>query len=201
MKPSTVRVVVYGLIGLFATGLLITLAKGEVRSARDVALAIVGLALIGSLAAGAWWIRTKPRREAARDAAASLGLRFSPADTTRLIDRPFALFRRAATVRGLENVMTGDWQGSAVTVCEYWYARSSNPSLDDVERFTCVMMPLPPWWPELELTRETVGTRSVGYLTRREVNLESEAFNRRYSVRSADPRFRPWPLLHHHRLC
>jgi hypothetical protein len=189
MKPSTRRALVYAVGGFLAFGLLLTLLNGDTRGARDIAVAIVGLLLFGGLVAGAWWIRTQPRRSAAEEAARELGLRFSANDVFGLIDRPFPLFRRLASVRGLENVMLGTWHGHEVTLCEYWYARSSNPSLNDFERFSCVMTPLPAWWPELLIAPETLMARALERLTMNEVHLESEAFNRAYTVRSADPRF------------
>jgi hypothetical protein len=189
MKPSTTRSLVYLLGGFLTCGLGLTLLNGDRQGARDVALAILGLLMIGGLAFGAWRIRTQPRRLAAEDAARDLGLRFSAEDRFGLIDRPFQLFQRLATVRGLENVLYGIWRGHAVELVEYWYARSSNPSLNDFERFSCVMTPLPGWWPDLLVAPETLVARAVDSLTMREVDLESEAFNRAFTVRSADPRF------------
>lgn len=189
MKPSTRRALVIGLGGLLAVGLLMTLMKGDAQGARDVALALVGMIVIGGLAGGAWWIRTQPRRSAAEDAARTLGLRFSARDTFGLIELPFPLFGRLATVRGLENVMFGTWHGIDVKVFDYWYARSSNPALNDFERFSCVITPLPAEWPDLLIAPETLSARAIGSLDMHEVNLESEAFNRAFTIRSADPRF------------
>jgi hypothetical protein len=189
MKPSTTRALVYALAGFLAFGLFLTLMNGDAQGARDVAVAIVALLIFGGLAAGAWWIRSKPRREAAQDAADNLGLRFSAKDVFGLIDLPFPLFGRLASVRGLENVMFGTWHGHEVKLCEYWYARSSDPSVDDVERYSCAITPLPASWPDLLFAPETLTSRALEHLTLGEVNLESEAFNRAFTVRSTDPRF------------
>jgi hypothetical protein len=189
MKPSTRRAAIVGLGGFLTLGLLMTLMKGDAQGARDVALAIVGMLVIGGLAGGAWWIRTQPRRSAAEDAARTLGFRFSARDTFGLIDLPFPLLRRVATVRGLENVMVGTWHGIDVKLFDYWYARSSNPALNDFERFSCVVTPLPTWWPDLLIAPETLTTRAMDHLDKREVHLESEAFDRAFMVRAADPRF------------
>jgi hypothetical protein len=189
MKPSTVRVILCVIGGFFLFGLVSTLATGDRQGSRDTGVAIVGMLMLGGLLAGAWWIRTKPRRVAAEDAARALGLQYSGTDSVGLIDRPFPLLHRLATVRGLENVMFGSWQGHELHVFEYWYARSSNPSLNDFERFSCVVMPLPGWWPDLVIVPETLASRALDHLTMGEVNLESEAFNRSFAVRSSDPRF------------
>lgn len=189
MKSSSWRIVAYVFGGFLAVGLGLTMLKGDARGARDVAVALVALLLFGGLAAGAWWIRTQPRRAAGEDAARALGLRFSATDRFGLIDRPFPLFRRLATVRGLENVMFGTWLGHEVTLCEYWYARSSNPSRADFERFSCVMTPLPPWWPDLLIAPETLMSRALDHVTMGEMHFESEAFDRAFTVRSVEPRF------------
>ncbi len=189
MKTSTWRILAYSLGAFLAFGLLLTTVNGDARSARDVAIALVVLLGFGGMAAGAWWIRTQPRRSATEGAARTLGLRFSATDEFGLIDRPFPLFRRISTVRGLENVMHGTWHGREVTLCDYWYARSSNPARNDFERFSCVMTPLPAWWPALLIARETLVARAAEHITMDQVNTESEAFNRAFTVRSADERF------------
>ena len=189
MKPSTVRLVAIG-IGVFLVfGLLSALATGDTAGARDIAGAVVALAAIGGLAALARRIRTEPRRDATQDAARDLGLGFAARDVFGLIDLPFPLFQRVVTVRGLDNVMFGTWRGSDVKVFEYWYARSSDPSIDDYERFSCLMTPIPSHWPDLQITPETLVTRAVGRLTTQEIDMESESFNRAFTVRSADRRF------------
>lgn len=189
MGPSTRRTLVYAVGAFLAVGLLLTLLKGDAQGARDVALAIVAMLMIGGLAAGAWWIRTRPRTLAAADVARELGLRFSPTDELGLLHLPLPLLRRVASVRGLENVMAGSWRGREVTIFEYWFARSADPSIHDTQRFSCVVTPLPVWWPDLLIVPETLVSRAVDHLTMGEVDLESEAFNRAFTVRSADPRF------------
>lgn len=189
MKPKTRRAVAIG-IGIFlAYGLLLTVAAGDSSGARDVVRAIVALAVMAALGFGAWWIRAQPRRRSAEAAAYELGLRFSAADSFDLIDRPFALFNRLASARGLENVMYGTWRGLDVRLFDYWYARSSDQSIDDTERFTCLMISLGTSWPSLLIEPETAAARLVGRVTLSEIEFESEAFNRAFTVRGDDPRF------------
>jgi hypothetical protein len=189
MKPSTRRSLLIVLGGLLVAGLIMTLLRGDARGAHDIALAIFALVIMAGFALVVWWVRTLPRRDAAEASARDLGLRYAGNDEFGLIDLPFPLLRRPATVRGLEHVSVGRWQGSEVTIFEYWYARSSNPSRNDVERFSCVVTSLPEWWPDLVIAPETLTTRAMGHLTMNEVDVESEAFNRSFAVRSGDPRF------------
>ena len=101
MKPSTRRSLLIVLGGLLVSGLILTLLRGDARGARDIALAIFGVAIMAGFAVMAWWIRTRPRLDAARAAARDLGLGYSAKDGFGLIDLPFPLLQRPATVRGL----------------------------------------------------------------------------------------------------
>ena len=189
MKPSTRRSLLIVFVGLLVSGLILTLLRGDARGARVIALAIFGLAIMAGFALMAWWVRTQPRLDAARAAARDLGLGYAAKDEFGLIDLPFPLLQRPATVRGLGSVMFGTWRDREVKIFEYWYARSSNQALDDFERFSCVVSQLPAWWPDLVIVPETIVTRAADHLTMNEVNLESDAFNRAFSVRSQDQRF------------
>ena len=189
MKPKTRRAVAIGIAAFLGYGLLLTAVSGDSRAAGDVLRAVVALALIGAFGFGAWWIRAQPRRRSAEAAARELGLRFSAADPFGLIDLPFALFHRLASVRGLENVMYGTWRGLDVKLCDYWYARSSDPSVDDTERFSCLMICIGASWPGLLIEPETPALRIVGRFALKEMAFESEAFNRAFTVRADDPRF------------
>jgi hypothetical protein len=189
MKPKTRRTVAIGIAAFFAYGLLLTVVSGDSRAAGDILRAVVALVVIAACGLGAWWIRTQPRRRSAEAAAYELGLRFSAADPFDLIDLPFALFNRLASVRGLENVMYGTWRGLEVKLFDYWYARSSDPSIDDTERFTCLIISLGTSWPSLLIEPETAAARLAGRITLKEIEFESEAFNRAFTVRGDDPRF------------
>jgi hypothetical protein len=189
MKPSTVRAATIGL-GLFlAAGLLLTIARGDAAGAHDVSAAIVAVLVFGGIGYVAWRIRTGPRRDASRDEARNAGLTIVEGDPLGLIDLPHPLLGRIVTVRGIDNVMVGSWAGVPVTVFDYWYARSGDPTIDDVERFSCLLTPLDNRWPDVTIDPETPLTRATGRVTMREIDMESEAFNRAFTVRSTDRRF------------
>jgi hypothetical protein len=46
-----------------------------------------------------------------------------------------------------------------VKLFDYWYARSSDPSVDDTERFSCVMIRLGTSWPGLLIEPATSAAR------------------------------------------
>jgi hypothetical protein len=85
--------------------------------------------------------------------------------------------------------MYGTWRGLEVKLFDYWYARSSDSSIDDTERFTCLMISLGTSWPSLLIEPETAAARLAGRVTLKEIEFESEAFNRAFTVRGDDPRF------------
>jgi hypothetical protein len=189
VKPSTVRAATIGLGAFLLGGLLLTIASGDAAGAHDVSAAIVAVTVFGGIGYVAWRIRTGPRRDASRDAARNMGLTSLEGDPLGLIDLPHPLMRRVVTVRGVENVMVGTWRGSEVTVFDYWYARSGDPTMNDVERFSCLVTPLDPRWPDLTIDPETVAERTLGRVTKQEIDMESEEFDRAFTVRSPDRRF------------
>jgi hypothetical protein len=189
MKPKTRRAVAIGIAAFLAYGLLLTAVSGDSRAAGDILRAAVALVVIGAFGFGAWWIRSQPRRRSAEAAAYEFGLRFSAADPFNLIDLPFALFHRPASARGLENVLYGTWRELEVKLFDYWCARSSDPSIDDTERFTCLMISMGSSWPSLLIEPETSADRLIGRFTLAEIEFESEAFNRAFTVRGEDARF------------
>lgn len=85
--------------------------------------------------------------------------------------------------------MYGTWRGLDVKLFDYWYARSSDPSIDDTNRFSCLLISVGTSWPGLVIEPETSAERLVGRFTLEEIEFESEAFNRAYTVRGEDARF------------
>ena len=164
-----------------------------VRGAPDARELFGGFLFVAFVFGGLWWLsqryRVRPRRASFEDQARLAGLRAEAGDPFRLLDDPFALFGRAASVRDIENSASGIRGGEHVIVADYWYAPSSDPQLDDHRRYTCVVRETPSWWTDVSvMPRGLVGlTRSV--LPLGDLETESGAFNRRFEVRAADRRF------------
>lgn len=132
--------------------------------------------------------RVLPRRGSFDDQARGAGLAWQPGDPLGLLDTPFALFRRGAGVREIENTASGAHGGVHVIVADHWYAASSDPSLDDHERFTCVLSASPREWPDLAVVPEGLASRIASWAVP-DIGTESDEFNRRFQVRSRDRRF------------
>lgn len=189
MRPSTVVRIVMAVAVAWALAGLAMVASGDPDGRRT----LVQLLLLGAFAGGLAWatyrFRIEPRRGSFDAQARRAGLHAQAGDPLGLLRMPFALFRRAASVRDLENTAHGVRNGREIVIADYWYAPSSNPTLDDYRRFVCVIEPDRSEWVDLSVTpmgpiaaaRDAVGLERV--------DTESERFNRAFEVRASDRRF------------
>lgn len=166
---------------MLAVPIAITGSSEDRRTVLGVIFAAGAIALL-------FWAKrtivTDPRRRAIEAEGRRLGLAFSASDRTGIASLPYDLLAHPATLREVDNVLRGTWEGTEVLVFEF---RRAN---DETEwRYTCVMRPVPTGWPWLLLKPETPLTRVARDAGLRDVELESERFNRSFEVRSSDRRF------------
>jgi len=177
---------IVGCIGVFALLLFI----GGDPDAREMAGTFVVLAVtIGGLSWLGYHYRVRPRRESFEGQARDLGFRAEPGDPVRLLDLPFTLFGRMASVRDIENTAMGSRGGAELVIADYWYAPSSDTSRDDYKRYTCILAATPGGWPDLSVFPEGLASRLRSTFAMPDVRFESEAFNRRFEVHADDRRF------------
>ena len=149
---------------------------------------------IVAVIAVAWfgYIAKQRRRDAFALMARQLGLEYSAQDPYGTLSEPFAFFEKGDG-RGVENVLSGTWQGLDVRLFDYWYYDESTDSKGQTSRtyyrFDCVMVPVEAGCPRLTITHENVGTRLANALTFHDIQFESEAFNRDFYVKSSDVKF------------
>ena len=121
-----------------------------------------------------------------------LGLEYSAEDPFGLLGWPFALFERGDG-QGIENVLSGDWQGVPVKAFDFWYYDNSTDSNGHTSRtyhrFDCAIVPVDASCPQLTIDHENVLTRLADAVALRDIELESEAFNRAYNVKGKDRAF------------
>jgi hypothetical protein len=125
-----------------------------------------------------------------------LGLQYSPTDSERLVDLPFALFGRGDG-RKIQDVLRGERDGCTVHVFDYEYydeTRSTDGngmshSSRSYTHFTCGMLTLRFAAPHLVLGQENLLTRLGRHVGIRDIELESNEFNQRYRVKCDDQRF------------
>jgi hypothetical protein len=136
--------------------------------------------------------RKLERQSELRSLALEQRLDFSIDDPFDTTGEPFALFQKGDG-RGVENVMWGFWQGLEIRVFDYWYYEESSDSKGhrsrSYRRFDCLITLVDALCPPLQISEENVLTRFAGALTFRDIEFESEEFNRRFHVKGADERF------------
>jgi hypothetical protein len=157
-----------------------------------VALLVIGI--IAVLVLGIWygWYAKKKRREELAIAAKQLGLQYSPEDVFGCLALPFGLLRRGDG-RGTENVLWGTWQGIDLREFDYWYYDETTDSEGHTSRsyshFSCVVTQVPLQSPGLSVTKENIFTRFADHVGLRDIEFESEEFNRAFNVKSSDKKF------------
>lgn len=151
----------------------------------------IGVAAIVAAIWVAYYLK-KRRREGFALAATQLGLQYAPEDPFGTLAEPFALFEKGDG-RGVENVVWGRWQELDVRLFDYWYYDESTDSKGNrsrtYHRFNCVIAPVDAACSRLVIEHENLGSRLASALTFRDIQFESEEFNRTYLVRSPDAKF------------
>ena len=151
---------------------------------------VVGIGVLGFLAA-------KKRREALASFAAARGWRYTQRDdslTRRFEGRPFGQgYGRQAT-----NVVHGTHDGRPMVAFDYQYTTSSGHGQDrstDTHHYSVLALSLGTVLPALSVAPEGFFGRTVGRLTNTDIELESEDFNRAFTVRSPVRKF-AFDVLH-----
>ena len=156
-----------------------------------VLILVGGVTAVG-LVAYLSYLSTKRRRLGFQTMARQLGLDYSLQDPFGLLGLPFALFQKGDG-RGIENVLSGIWQGLEVRAFDYWYFEESTDSNGrrsrSYTRFDCAVVPIAAACPQLSIDHETFLTRLAGALSFHDIEFEDEAFNHAFNVRGDDRRF------------
>jgi len=104
----------------------------------------------------------------------------------------FSLFGKGEG-RGAENVLSGDWKGVPVIAADYWYYTESRDSegrtTRDYDHFSIVITRIEAMLPCVRIEREGVFSRLADAIGLRDIEFESEDFNRRFNVRCDDREF------------
>jgi hypothetical protein len=155
---------------------------------------LIIMLLVGAVAALIYFAVMGPieRRRKLGVVAGQMGLQFSAADPFGMLRLPFPLFRRGDG-RGIENVIWGERQGHEVWGFDYWYYEESSDSKGrrsrSTSRFNCSLTELPARAPHTSVGPESLFTRLADLVGFRDIDFESEEFNRAMQVKSQDQRF------------
>jgi hypothetical protein len=150
-----------------------------------IATALVAAALV------AW--RFQRRRDRARQLmllCQRASLEFSTFDPfPDTVWLPFRLFGRGPS-RGTENVVWNDDDGDDARAFDYWFEeRRSQDSMPTMHRFSCALVALPFGCRRLEVAPHDFADDIGELVEGDDLELELEAFNRRFDVRADDRRF------------
>jgi hypothetical protein len=151
--------------------------------------------LFGLLALAAAYLAyylKKRRREALATMALQLGLEFSADDPFGCLSYPFALLTKGDG-RGAENVMWGEWQGLPLRAFDFWYyeeSRDANGNRSKTyHRFSCAVTEIEAGCSHLVIDRENLLTSLADRMGLRDIEFESEVFNRAFNVKGKDRKF------------
>jgi hypothetical protein len=152
---------------------------------------VAGAIVVLAVAVGSYYVKQQ-RRQGFALAARQLGLEYAESDPFGLVNWPFALFQRGDG-QGVENVLWGDWQDVSVKAFDFWYYEESSSSnggrSKSYYRFDCAMMPIEAACPHLSIDHENLLTRLADALALRDIEFESEDFNRAFNVKGEDRAF------------
>ncbi|MGN6577805.1 MAG: DUF3137 domain-containing protein [Nocardioides sp.] len=164
-------------------------------------LFVVGVAVV-VLVAVLGFLAEKKRRELLQRVAASRGWRY-----TRRDDAWAGYFGGSPFGRGhnrqAHNILTGVHDGRDFVGFDYLYhttetstdAQGHTTSREVSHWFSVLALRTADGFPALEVSPEGFFGRAIGKLTNRDIQLESEEFNRAFTVVSADRRF-AYDILH-----
>ena len=153
---------------------------------------IGGAGMVAGLVSLSMMIGERNRDRLLVASAKRAGLSFSPQDPFDCAGPPFDLFRQGDG-RGTQNVM---WRPNAehpIRVFDYWwydeYEDNNGVAHRSYHRRTCATAEVGWLWPQLSLTKEGLVSKAASVLGVRDIEFESEEFNRTFYVTSEDRRF------------
>ncbi len=148
------------------------------------AAALIAIYFFNTLAA-------RERRRAMEEAAARLGLRFSPGRDRKLARRfKFLDQLRRGSNRYAFNTLSGDWKGHRIVTGDFHYQdRTATRRETRHYYFSFFILLLPLRFPELIIGRENFISRIVDGFWGSGINFESAEFSRKFRVRSRDKKF------------
>ncbi len=137
------------------------------------------------------YVQAKRRREALQAHAATRGWTWIPSDDAlvdRFAGRPFGV----GSSRRTSNVLTGTHDGRPMLAFDYRYTTSSGTGKDrstTTHVHSVVALNLGASLPALAVEPEGMFGRLIGRLTERDIELESEDFNRAFTVTCPSRKF------------
>ena len=166
---------------------------GNVHTANVDPFLLLGLgvvAMIGVLVVS--YVLKVRRREAMAQFAAKYGFVYTAHAPPGLLAYGFPLFFKGDG-RGAENGVIGEWKGMPFKAADFWYYTESTDSKGNrsknYSRFSVAVIELEAWLPDIAIHRENVFTLLGDKLGMKDIDFESEEFNRAFQVKAKDRKF------------
>jgi hypothetical protein len=160
-------------------------------------LLVILVVLIGIAVLVINWQLRKRKVAAFRAFAARRGWRYVERDNRlakRFLGAPFG----KGSARRCTHVFIGEHRGRLLTAFEYIYEETSGTGDDrrtTTYRNTVVALSTPAARPTLEVSREGFGRKLLGLVGIRDLQLESDEFNKAFLIRAEDDKF-AYDILH-----
>lgn len=161
-----------------------------------VLFAIAAVLFIGIV----WYFQYKARKKKVAEFtafAAQRGWRFTPRDRSlvnRFLGDPFG----EGHSRDAEFVLRGEHRGRPVMAFEYSYKEThgtGDEQRTETYTYTVAALSLPAPKPTLQVGREGIGRKLLGLVGVRDLQLESEQFNKTFHIKTDNDRF-AYDILH-----
>jgi hypothetical protein len=150
---------------------------------------VIGAAI--AIAAGSYYLKQK-RKEGFGAFAAKYGFVYTPHAPPGLLGYTFPLFHKGDG-RGAENGIIGTWKDMPFKAADYWYYDESTDSKGNrsksYSRFSVAVVDIEAWLPDLAVHRENVMTFLADKVGLKDIEFESEEFNRQFQVKAKDRKF------------
>ncbi len=158
---------------------------------------VVGFFVIALLLVVVGVVQAKKRREAMAAYASSRGWRYATHDHS-LVDRFHGVPFGEGSGRAASNVVYGQHDGRAMVAFDYQYTTTSGTGEDrrsTTHHWSVLALSMGVPMPDLSVEPEGMLGRVIGRLTNTDIELESEDFNRMFTVRASHRKF-AFDVLH-----
>ncbi|HEY7874594.1 MAG TPA: hypothetical protein VIG64_05675 [Actinomycetota bacterium] len=152
----------------------------------DRLLAFASLAIAFALLGWFSGMRRHRRQLGVRAFARKFGFEHRPADPFGLLyDYNFPLLEMGAG-RGCENVVWGEFKGMPFRATDYWFYEESR-GVRTYRHLNAVIVDIPAYLPAVTVERTGILSMMTGGVGWRDLQFESEKFNRAFDVRAEQP--------------
>ncbi|MFG0253239.1 MAG: hypothetical protein ACF8NJ_10235 [Phycisphaerales bacterium JB038] len=99
-----------------------------------------------------------------------------------------SLKKLSGGVKNITRAWSGEWEGRPVECVQHRYVVSTGQTTAVIQH-RLAALPVPTIWPDLQLGEENIFTRIGSAIAGEDLQLEDEAFNKRWRIRTKDEAF------------